>query len=856
MIGVFIGKTFYHFARRIDQASLLDREARKTARKAHTLLSGLLAGLGILGGVLFLFLVERAWELGEPSFGTLLVALGLGALLDTLYFLRETGGKKRIPIGEVDELAVIPSLDVIDRAEDASLYFTQDALLALERAYRFAVTSGHAEVSPLHIFVATFEDRGVRVAFMRLGIHVEDLEAAIKRQMGIKERGMTLFHEEAEEIAMMAFRASAVEGRKTVSPVELFSACFEKDAFIKELVYSLGIEEEEFFHVIAWARINEELRERYKTFRRSATFKPTGAMNRAYTSVATPFLDRVGEDLTTAGVRGGLSLLVGRKDEMSSLLRAIEGGRQSVVLVGPQGSGKEAMIEGLAERMINEDVPKSLRDKRLVRLSLPHILQSGLATERLLAVFGECARSRNIILVIENVHELASSGVAGVDLATLVATELEKGYTFIISTTTPQSYTQFIETSSLAGKLQRIPIEEPDLSLAIRILESKVGGIENEHKVVFTFEAIKSVVEFSSRYLHEVALPESAIVLAREVGLFVAQKRVEWQRVTKEDVATVVSQKVRVPVTQVSREEKEALLNLEERMHARMVGQDEAVRAVASSLRRARAELRSGKRPIANFLFLGPTGVGKTELAKTTAEVYFGNENAMLRFDMSEYQDSLSSAKLIGVSGAPGLLTEAVRRNPFALVLLDELEKAHPDILNLFLQVMDDGRLTDGLGRTIDFTNVILIATSNAGTQFIQDETAKGAPLTEIKTALLEEELKTVYRPEFLNRFDGIIVFTPLTIEDVTAIAYLLMKGVEARLEEKGIYFMATDKAVHDLAKMGYDPKFGARPLRRVVQEQVDDAIAELLLKDGAGRRDTIVLEAPGMVRVEKARDL
>lgn len=856
MMGLFIGKHFYHFARKIDQFSLSDRDARIKARKAHALLSGLFAGLGIVGGALLLVFVEKELDIREPSFGVFLLAIGFGAILDTLFFLREKKKRRVMPTGEVDEVAVVPSLDVIDKGVDASEFFTPEALATLERAYRFAVSSGHSEVGPLHLFVASFEDRGVRVAFMRLGIRVEDLQGAIKRQMGIKERGMTLFDDEGEEIAMRAFRSSVIEGRNSVSPVEIFSACYEKDPFIKELLYSLGIEEEEFFHVIAWARINEELRERYKAFRRSASFKPTGAMNRSYTSVATPFLDSVGEDLTAQGVRGGLTLLVGRKDEMSALLRAIEGGRQSIVLVGPQGSGKETMIEGLAERMINEDVPKSLKDKRLVRLSLPRILQSGLATERLLAVFQACARSRNIILVIENLHELASSGGAGIDLATLVATELEKGYTFIIGTTTPQFYTQLIEGSSLQGKFQRLSIEEPDTSLGIRILESKIGGIENEHKVVFTFEAVKATVEFASRYLHEIALPESAIVLAREVGLFVGQKNVEWQRVTKEDVATVVSQKVRVPVTQVSREEKQALLNLEERMHARMVGQDEAVKAVASSLRRARAELRSGKRPIANFLFLGPTGVGKTELAKTTAEVYFGDENAMLRFDMSEYQDSYSSAKLIGVPGAPGLLTEAVRRNPFALVLLDELEKAHPDILNLFLQVMDDGRLTDGLGRTIDFTNVILIATSNAGTQFIQDAVEKGTPITQIKTALLENELKTIYRPEFLNRFDGIIVFTPLTVEDVTAIAYLMMKTVTARLEEKGIYFMATDKAVHDLAKMGYDPKFGARPLRRVIQEQVDDAIAELLLQDEAKRRDTIVLEAPGMLRVEKARDL
>ena len=280
------------------------------------------------------------------------------------------------------------------------------------------------------------------------------------------------------------------------------------------------------------------------------------------------------------------------------------------------------------------------------------------------------------------------------------------------------------------------------------------------------------------------------------------------------------------------------------------------MKAVASALRRARTELRSGKRPIANFLFLGPTGVGKTELAKATAEVYFGNEQAMVRFDMSEYQDQNSITRLIGGNGQAGLMTEAVRKNPFCLLLLDELEKAHPDILNLFLQVMDDGRLTDGLGRTVDFTNIILIATSNAGTQFIQDQVAAGTSLIAIKEELLERELRTTYRPEFLNRFDDVIVFAPLTREDVVAIAYLLIVKVVERLKAKGIEFTVTDAAVHELAEQGYDPKFGARPLRRVIQDKVENPIADYLLKGQVGRRDTLIFDKGGEITLQKAAEL
>lgn len=539
-------------------------------------------------------------------------------------------------------------------------------------------------------------------------------------------------------------------------------------------------------------------------------------------------------------------------------MRAIEGGNKSVVLVGPHGVGKNAMISGIAQLMVEEKVPKILQDKRLVSLSIPHIVSaqggSG-AEERLLFALQEIGHSGNIVTVIENIDQVVGGSGGGVDLSAVLSSELEKGYTFVIATTTPQGYTGLVERSVLGQRLEKIGVDEPQRNDAIQVLESKIGGIENKNKVIFTYPSVAALIDLSARYMHDSYLPEKAIVLAQEVANAVS-KRGEWSRVEPEDVATIISEKTKIPVTQVGQEEGKKLLNLEERMHERIIGQEEAVKAVASALRRARVELRSKDRPIANFLFLGPTGVGKTELAKTTAEVYFGSENNMLRFDMSEYQDKASVYRLIGASGEGGLLTEAVRQNPFALLLLDELEKAHPDILNLFLQVMDDGRLTDGAGRTIDFTNVILISTSNAGTQYIQDEVAAGTELTVIREYLMNTELKQVYRPEFLNRFDGVMVFKPLSPEDVVAIAYLLINKVAQRLEAKGIAFRASDEAVHELAKKGYDPKFGARPLRRVIQDTVDNAIADQLLQGNVGRRDTLVLAEGGVITVEKAAEL
>jgi ATP-dependent Clp protease ATP-binding subunit ClpC len=312
-----------------------------------------------------------------------------------------------------------------------------------------------------------------------------------------------------------------------------------------------------------------------------------------------------------------------------------------------------------------------------------------------------------------------------------------------------------------------------------------------------------------------------------------------------------------IPANKVSENESQKLLNLEVDMASRMVGQEEAVKAVAASLRRARANLKDSARPIASFLFLGPTGVGKTELAKTVSQVYFGDENYMIRLDMSEYQQPDSVSKMIGnQNGVLGYLTEAVRKKPFSLILLDEIEKAHPDILNLFLQLLDDGRLTDGQGRTISFSESIIIATSNIGSVFIQEEIKMGIDVHLIKQDLIDNQLNKYMRPELINRFDGIVVFKPLTEENIFKITTLMLKKIKKNLAEKGIDFKADKDGVMVLAKAGYDPKFGARPLRRLLQEKVEDEIANLLLAGQLKRRDVVIINSNGKIGVEKGRTL
>lgn len=742
---------------------------------------------------------------------------------------------------------------------DVGAYFSDDAWETVGHAYKLARDLKRNEVTPVHLFAAAIASNTGAVFMTRLGLSFDKLKDPLAQMVRSAAAGSPPppLSREAKRALILAYADARREQRKHASVIEIFLQAFQNEPKLQELLDGLGFPPDHVIHVAEWIRLQDKMREDHERFVALAMLKPASVMNRAMTARQTPLLDRFSEDLTLAARRGYVPPLVDREREMAELLRAIEGGRRSVILVGETGVGKSAMVEGLARKMVEEDVPPQLFDRRLVSINVPQLVSAGdpgLASERMFAILEEAALSGNIILVLHGIEALTGGAAQGpFDLAEGFSTELDKGYFIAVGTTTPHAYTQYIERRSLGAKLTRVNVEEMNRDGAIRVLMAKSGGIEYQNKVFFSFAAIEKAVSLSGRYLHDRALPEKALDVIREASVLARKSRGERTFVTAEDVASIVHDKSRIPVEAVGADESEKLLNLEGELHKRVIGQEAAVTAVAQAMRRARAELREGKRPIANFLFLGPTGVGKTELSKSLAAVYFGSGESMVRMDMSEYQDASSIHRAIGAPGDTrgGLLTEAVRQNPFTILLLDEIEKAHPDILNLFLQVMDDGRLTDGVGRTIDFTNVVLIATSNAGTQFIQDEIRKGTDMEQVKTALMERELKGIFRPEFLNRFDAIIVFKPLTQDDVSQIAWLMINKIGERLAEKGMKFRAEDAAVEQLATLGFDPLFGARPLRRVIQERVDNQLADLILRKAVQRRDTVVLQADLTLRVE-----
>ncbi len=751
---------------------------------------------------------------------------------------------------------------------DVAQAFSKSSVKVMQKSWTLAHKLKHQQIQPIHILASCLEDSDIKLVVNRLGLNWKNLQDKVARGLvKINKSGpfkKVSYDLETQKVLLKAYVLAGEGNSISLSPLEILQALTSFEGPVKEIFYDLEVGLTEITNVCLWIKVYQELSRRAHSFAGKARFKPKGPINRAYTAIATPNLDVHGEDLTQMARRGYLGICMDREKEVKEIFRVLEGGRPGAVLVGQPGVGKTTIINGLARRMVTEDVPEIFQDKRLVSLSLASLIagasRPGEIEQRLQVILSEVARSGNIILVIKDIHNMVGvrTTEGELDISEILSSILKRRLFLVLATSIPSEYRRLIETKALGEVFQKIKIEEPDENATIQILEAQAALIEGREHVYFSYGALNQAVDLSSRYLHEQFLPDKAINLLKEVAIAVKNKKGKESIIQAEDVAALVAEKTKIPVTKLTEKESTKLLNLEEEIHKRLINQNEAVNMVASALRRARTELRSQKKPIVNLLFLGPTGVGKTELAKTVTEVYFGQENRMIRLDMSEYQEKGSINRLIGVPGGEkgGLLTESVRLNPSSLLLLDEIEKAHPDILNVFLQVMDDGRLTDALGRTIDFTNLIIICTSNAGTDFIQDEIAKGTSVEMITETLIQEKLRPYFRPEFLNRFDGTIVFKPLGMEEIKQITKLMLKKLTKQLEVKGITLKATDEAITELAEAGFDPAFGARPLRRTIQNRVSDVLAKLLLTKKIGRRDIVILEKGGEVRVEKAQDL
>ena len=584
-----------------------------------------------------------------------------------------------------------------------------------------------------------------------------------------------------------------------------------------------------------------------------------------YRRAETRVLDQYSRDLTLIAGGGGTDPVVGREREISRVIQILSRRtKNNPVLVGEPGVGKTAVAEALARRVARGEVPDTLKNRRIVTLDLASMLAGtkyrGDFEDRVKCIIKEVQRAGDVIVFIDELHTIVGAGSAegAIDAANILKPALGRGEIQVIGATTPEEYRKHIEKdAALERRFQPVNVPEPDGECCERMLLALRGSLEAHHGLRITDEAVSAAIRLSTRYICDRYLPDKAIDLLDEAA---SRVRVEGSpartQVEASDVAEVVSAWTGVPASAITEPESERLLRLEEALHRRVVGQDEAVSAVARAIRRGRVGLADPRRPLGSFLFLGPTGVGKTELCRALAEAVYGDEEALIRLDMSEYMEKHAVSKLIGSPpgyvgyGEGGQLTERVRRRPWSVVLFDEIEKAHEDVYNLLLQIMEDGRLTDSEGRRADFRSTIVVMTSNVGAKAITENRPalgfSGAARDgdgAVREAVMAE-LRQTFRPEFLNRVDDAIVFRRLTPSDVRRIARGLTDAVRERMRALGVQLEVTDAALDLLAERGFDPTYGARPLRRCICTQLEDPAAEALLSGRTGPGDRLIADA------------
>lgn len=670
-------------------------------------------------------------------------------------------------------------------------------------------------------------------------------EIQSKETMGVF-RGQPALSKTAQGVFDQAFKDAKMRGSNFVSPEDVLITLFDPSFGVANLLESRGLKKEAFIEKVAK---NPNLNYSKKTI-----------------------LEKYGVDLNAEALAGKLDPIAGRDEEINRMVHILlRRTKNNPIIIGETGVGKTAIVEGLAQKIVSGQIPKDLQDKRVFQLDVASLVAGashrGEFEERLRGVINEVLGSGNkIILFIDEIHALLGTGDGeGMNAANIIKPHLARGHLQLIGATTTIEYRKnFEKDKAFERRFQPVTAEEPSEENAFEMLKVIRPKYEKFHRVTISDDTLMECVKLSKKYIGERYLPDKAVDLLDEAGSEVKLQSDEGKRgdtqVKKTDIESVVSGWTGIPITKLTEDESEKLLKLEDRIHHRLIDQMEAVVAVSEAVRRGRIGLAAANRPIASFVFLGPTGVGKTELAKTLAELLFGRDDAMARLDMSEYMEKHEVAKLIGAPPGyvgyeeGGQLTEAVRKKPYSIVLLDEIEKAHPDVFNILLQLLEDGRLTDNKGNTISFKNTIIICTSNIGSALIQeqlshvDANAKKTPEESAKTfkeltETVKGELIKFFRPELLNRFDEVVVFKPLLMEHMAGIARLGIAKTAGLLKEQGYNLQITEKGIARLAQDGYDPVYGARPLRRLIQTAIENPIALEIISKHFEAGDTIVVD-------------
>ena len=791
--------------------------------------------------------------------------------------------------------------------------FTERAQKVLALAQEEAIRLGHNNIGTEHVLLGLIrEGEGIAAkALLGLGLGSDKIQSEVETLIGKGQEGAKTVHytPRAKKVIELSMDEARKLGHSYVGTEHILLGLIrEGEGVAARVLNNLGV---------SLNKARQQVLQLLGSNETTGGNQPGTASN-----VNTPTLDSLARDLTVMAKEEGLDPVIGRSKEIERVIQVLSRRtKNNPVLIGEPGVGKTAIAEGLAQQIVANEVPETLRGKRVMTLDMGTVVAGtkyrGEFEDRLKKVMDEIRQAGNVILFIDELHTLIGAGGAegAIDASNILKPSLARGELQCIGATTLDEYRKYIEKdAALERRFQPIQVDEPSIEESILILKGLRDRYEAHHRVTITDEAIEESVKLSDRYISDRFLPDKAIDLVDEAASKVrlrsytippnlkeleqkleetrkekdasvqsqefekaaslrdSEQRLreeletlkkEWKEkqgqenteVITEDIAQVVASWTGIPVSKLAEEETERLLKMEEILHQRVVGQDEAVKAISKAVRRARAGLKDPKRPIGSFIFLGPTGVGKTELARAVAETLFGDEDAVIRIDMSEYMEKHATSRLVGSPPGyvghddGGQLTEKVRRKPYSVILFDEIEKAHPEVFNILLQVLEDGRLTDSKGRTVDFRNTAVIMTSNVGAselrrnKFLGFTTqSEGQEYKDMKEKVMGE-LKKSFRPEFLNRIDEIIVFHSLEKTHIKEIVSLMANTLKKRLLEHEIEFDLTESAKAKIADEGYDPEYGARPLRRALQKHVEDRLSEELLKGNIQKGQKVKLD-------------
>jgi len=736
--------------------------------------------------------------------------------------------------------------EVVSNLEKYNLadFLSFEAARAVSDSIKFCRKRKIAEISSTVLFYFLLaNNQNLNFIFSRALLNVKEikqfLQSYFKTISSQSQPKNMVYAGDFQHSIFESLKIAEKKNHLRIETEDIIAGLAKHDLIFKRILIDNNLKAQDIENLSWWLGDLEEKIKENKRFWEWKNLVKKGSLGKEWTAGYTLTLDRFSTDLSELVRKRGLPEIIGHQKEISAMERILSRREiNNVLIVGESGSGRKSMIHALAKKSVLGESSAEVNYKRIIQLDLTNLLAQISSFEEVEVtldnIFREVILAGNVVLVIDEFHNFISGGFRPgvIDISGVLAPYLAYPAFQIVAITTFEGLHKNIEQNpSLLSLFEKVEVAEISERETLMLLQNLSLILEQKYKKFVSYQSLRDIIVYCSKYLPAIPFPEKAMDLLDEVMVYLFQTAIKDKVLLPKHIAYLVSEKTQIPVGEIEKEERQVLLNLENLIHERIINQEEAVKEVAASLRRARAEVATRSGPMGTFLFLGPTGVGKTETAKALAEIYFGSEDRMIRLDMSEFQSATDIPQLLGAPGEEGLLTTQVRKRPFSLILLDEIEKAHAHVLNLFLQILDEGHVTDGLGRKVDFKNSIIIATSNAGYQIILEALREKTEWFKVKQKLLDRLFEEgIFRPEFINRFDATVVFRPLSKENLLAIADLMLKKLKKNLKEKEIDFVITEPLKERIAELGYDPTFGARQMRRVIQDKIENVLAQAIL--------------------------